>query len=136
MLYLFTWNPNRFHWKEYIDGMLFPLIKTQDIGIRWSSPYRTILPHEKCVILMQGMGHENGIIAYGHTLNEPVLSYGDKKNFYTLVIEWLFDYRNDNYLTTDMLKFTFPEQYWSPQSSGTKLKEKYEDQLWEMLKDT
>lgn len=130
--FLLTWNPNKFHWMDYVTICKY----CQGIGsilTDWSTCSKQIKPGDTFYLLMQGMKKQNGIIGKGvfvSNSNEMLFVPTGGKGWYVEVrFDMLKDFRTDDYPSTEMLKFMFPLQCWTPMASGILVREEYTEQL-------
>ncbi len=124
--YILTWNPKRFDWLDYYSA-----IKTGDMfQTDWTCHTKQPEPKDKFIMLMQGMGKLNGIVAAGRILGEPYYYWGQR--YVDIKITYLWDYRKKHILA-ETLRKRFPEQCFTPRSSGIRIKSRYLPDLWRMI---
>ena len=130
-IYILTWNPYKFDWDWNGDYSRL-CAYTQGYGaaeLNWSVQSKTPKPGDRFVLLRQGTKDGNGIIGYGGIRSEPYSSMTYSR-LVDIRMQKLF---KEPLLTRDELFEMFPDQYWKPQQSGTKVKAKYTVKLWEIL---
>ena len=133
--YIFTWNPKVFEWKDYKNMVRI----SQTVGIdeyyNWSCRSKQPKDGDRFILLMQGMGRKNGVIGYGEILGAvydlPFSDWGGR--FVDIRFRCLLDYEKDKYLRTDVLKTQFPEQCFTPQFSGIRVRSAILPDLWKMI---
>ncbi len=121
-MYIFTWNPNTFEWIQYLK--LNPVV--------WSSVSRKPKVGDRFVFMLQGMKDKNGIIGFGKILKYELSV--ERKYYYSLDFEKLWNYEKEEYPKLEVLKCIFPKQLWTSQSSGIFIKKEYQDEIWNLLK--
>ena len=127
---ILTWNPKRFNWIEYDF-----LCNSGPFMCDWSCR-RKVKEGDRFVLLMQGMGSKNGIIGYGEIVHFYELTtynpFGTR--FVDIRFERLVDYRKDDYVKTKDLKEAFPEQCFTPQLSGIRVRASILPDMWGMIR--
>ena len=129
MTYILTWNPSKFNWEAFADGK--PTRKPPFYA-NWTCRSTRPEPGDRFIMLRLGSGNRNGIVATGQIVSFPytAVSWEHKTSlFIDILIEVLFE----NEYQQHLLKDAFPEQCWSPQSSGISLKTQYEDSFWNVI---
>lgn len=131
--YILTWNPERFRWTDYKDICAL----TQSEGYRyitdWSCRSKRPQKGDRFILLLQGQGKKNGIVGYGTINSKPYDYFADTvfgRRFVDIVIERLWDYTWEDYVKTEVLKEKYPDQCWTPQFSGTRVKSAILPDLW------
>lgn len=134
--YILTWNPKKFDWREYEE--MVDIVK-DGIGIEtdWSCRSKNLRKGDRFILLMQGMGSKNGVVGFGEILTStyelPFTEFGDK--FVDIRFTRMWNYKTDKYVRTDVLKSMFPEQCFTPQFSGIKVKQSILPVLWRVIDD-
>ena len=133
-IYILTWNPNMFYDDGYYT-LCNEQLKDRIVSGIWSCRSRQPKAGDRYVRLMQGMGKQNGIIGYGTITSEPYeIPEEDFGGWFVNIDEYrVFDYRTDEQIKTTFLKEKFPEQCWTPQGSGIRIKSMYAPDLWAMI---
>lgn len=132
--FILTWNPDRFRWEEYEN-----LVRLCKMGIvhhiDWSCRSKQPKEGDRFILLMQGQGHKNGIVAYGDILDAPYdLPFADfGGRFLEIAVKKMWDYNKDSYIRTEVLKCKFPEQNFVPQFSGIRVRSSILPDLWQLI---
>lgn len=132
--YILTWNPNKFDWKDYEETV--DLCKQKVVCMfNWSCRSKQPKINDRVILLMQGMDNKNGIVGYGHVTEPPYeLPFSDwGGRFLTAKFDRMWNYKTDKYVRTDVLKSMFPEQNFSPQFSGIRIKSSVLPDLWKLI---
>lgn len=135
--YILTWNPNVYHWNDYEEKVN---ICKQGFEFDYDWSCRSLKPHsgDRFILLMQGMGRKNGIVGYGTIYDKPYelpfAGYGGR--FIDIKFTKMWNYKTDKYVRTDVLKTMFPEQCFSPQMSGIRIRSSILPDLWRMMERT
>ena len=134
-IYILTWNPHKFDWKEYRKCVEICKQAGKLYG-GWTCRSKSPQSGNRFVLLMQGMRSDNGIVGAGIFVQEPEnigleTKYGTR--YVYIRFGKLIDYTNDDYVKTSVLKEQFPEQCWIPQMSGTRIKSKYVPIVWDKV---
>lgn len=133
--YIFTWNPKVFKWTDYKE--MVSISQTVGIMLNYNWSCRSKCPREgdRFILLMQGMGRKNGVIGHGEISGAPYdlpfSGYGGR--FVDIRFNVLLDYEKDKYVRTDVLKTMFPEQCFTPQFSGIRVKSSILPELWKLI---
>lgn len=132
--FILTWNPDRFKWEGYEN-----LVQLCRIGfihhIDWSCRSKQPKYGDRFILLMQGQGKKNGIVASGDiesvTYDLPFADFGGR--FLTIGVKKMWDYKKDSYIRTETLKAMFPEQNFAPQFSGIRVRSSILPDLWQLI---
>lgn len=132
--YILTWNPKVFHWNDYekvVDN-----VRNRPDCCTWSCRSKKPKENDRFILLMQGMGRKNGIVGYGQIISEPYeLPFSDfGGRFLDILFIHLSNYKEDKYVLTDDLKKLFPEQCFTPQFSGIRVRSSILPELWKLIK--
>lgn len=133
--YILTWNPKVYKWIDYADMADI----SQSIGIElktnWSCRSKSPKEGDRFILLMQGMGNKNGVIGYGTILGAPYdLPFSDYGARYVdISFQYLVNHEMHKYVRTDVLKTMFPEQCFTPQFSGVRVKSSILPDLWALI---
>ena len=128
-IFILTWNPKVYKWDDEYDKVCLYTQQHGAIDTDWSVQTKSPKTGDRFVLMRQGTKDNNGIIGYGHIKSEPY-DYMFHMKFIDISLHRLF---KENLLTRDELEEMFPDQYWSPQQSGTRVKSKYTVELWSTL---
>jgi 5-methylcytosine-specific restriction enzyme A len=131
---LLTWNPARWDWKDRSTRLREIQTKGSTL-IQWScGNNKSLKPGDRAFLIMLGNAN-SGIIGSGIIKTEPFQDkHFNKKDGTALYVhvelEILLDLdKKDLPLPVKTLKEDYPEQHWTPQSSGIQIKEKISDAL-------
>ena len=140
-LYILTWNPKKFIWDDY-EEVRKTAEKEGKVTLEWSVRSKRPKKGDRFILLMQGMKALNGIVGYGTFSEDPVeymafstydTPFGTR--FAKIGLKKLTDIVSEDYVKTAVLKELFPEQCWSPQMSGIRVRSKYTPKVWSMVKE-
>jgi 5-methylcytosine-specific restriction protein B len=137
--YLLTWNPVR--QKEggagADNGRLGFSVGERS---RWACNSTSVLPGDPVYFIRLGTGESRGLVAKARACSKPFMAphwHKDKDHGLRYVMVEFEDVRDDPGTTTISiaeLNRHFPEQSWSPQSSGISIREEYAQgvhSMWE-----
>jgi 5-methylcytosine-specific restriction protein A len=137
--YLICWNPTKFRWEDY-SGFYAELKKKKHRKYRWScGNNKSIDPDSYFFFLRQGK-EPRGIMGIGKTLSSP---YPDKHwngvegaftNYVDIRFETLLDINNESakVIPTSFLQERFPQQNWTPQGSGIRIRPEIVSQVLDL----
>jgi len=129
--FLLTWNPAKFDWHAFSNGVpAYPTPFMTD----WTSHSTKPSKGDRFAMLRLGT-KQNGIVATGEITSDgtyTAMCY-DKclRRFVDIQVDHLFL----NAYPQHLLREKFPDQCWSPQSSGISLKDKYQDDFWNTINE-
>lgn len=143
--YLITWNPTG-NWDEWPGG--YPSIVSQvNSGVPYVEPWRfkssSVQPGDICYLMRLG-DEPRGIVAKGiaksYVRNEPhddPIKAAEGKYTKRIDVEFveMIDYRSNGIVSWETLKDLFPNQQWTPQSSGTVINTEYVKELADLWKN-
>ena len=131
--YLLTWNPKNWNWSDYKEKV--KVIKEGKTFIEsWTSSSKQPKVGDQVFLLKNTVG----IIGHGQVerasydaphYNAEKAQKGLTTNHIDVKFDWLMDEFENNYISINLLKRMFPNQEWSPQSSGIEIKEEYVNDL-------
>lgn len=142
-VWLITWNPERWTWKNYralCAGTRF----RETVIEPWTCMSRKPQLGDE-VFLMKTGERPRGIIGHGRVVKEPyqALHYdaeraarGEKVNHIDVKFDRILNYETEEILSQGLLKKQLPKQQWSPQGSGIRIREEVVLQvkkMWELL---
>ncbi len=140
--YLLTWNPNKWNFEGGFYSFLQQVENGENPIIEWSVVSSSIQKGDELYLMRLGE-EPRGIIAKGVSLSDVHLELhydperaksGEKTKHITVQFLSAVDYSNDKHLNWKYLKTHFPEQMWTPQSSGIEIRSEYVTSLcdvWE-----
>lgn len=140
--WLISWNELKWVWKNYDE-----ICENTSNGEKIVEPWTFANTHVKQgdrVFLMKLGQNPKGIIASGYAKSEiykndsfdPVKkAQREKTNHIEVEFDRILNYKNDTILGQSELKEDFPNQEWSPQSSGIEIKDEYASKLEELWKE-
>ena len=147
--YLLTWNPYKdYPWDE-IEENIEEIKEFGACTFDWSSgATKSIEPGDRIFMLRlgaaQGVPHL-GIVASGWAFdycyqgdhwNEAKAAKGIMANFVPVAFDVILNPHTQHILLQDTLQYKFPQQHWSPQSSGISIKEEIVEALERLWDDT
>ncbi|HVT63151.1 MAG TPA: hypothetical protein VHD33_06685, partial [Legionellaceae bacterium] len=124
--FLFAWNPHNWEFNE-IDQKINELQLTGRSTVIWSiQSHKKVRLGDRAFIVQVGT-ERKGLFASGYIVSEPKLlqHWGDKDKLVprvTIELDILINPTHNPILTVAFLKTRFPEQQWTPQSSGIQIK--------------
>lgn len=133
--YIFTWNPKVFSFEDYKN--LCDIVNHSRINPKYDWSCRSKQPKygDRFILLMQGMGNKNGVVGSGMIVSNvyelPFADYGGR--FVDIKFQRMWDYEKDRYVHTSVLKTMFPEQNFTPQFSGIRVKSAILPDLWKLI---
>ena len=135
--YLLTWNPNRFNWSEYADICRLTKNRNVPYNTNWSCRTKKPKVGDRFFLLMQGQGEKNGIVGHGIILRGPynlavTTPYGGR--FVDIAIKRLWDHTCEDYPKTVEFASVYPEQCWTPQMSGIRVKSAILPDIWTYIR--
>ena len=134
--YLLTWNPKKYNWCTFGTIAYTNRVSGYKHETDWSCRSKKPKKGDKFIMLLQGMGEKNGVVGWGRFTSEPY-ELGNETVFGSRFINILFyemwNYQTDDYVKTSQLKELFPEQCFSPQFSGMKVKASILPELWRLI---
>jgi len=132
--YIYTWNPERWHWADLQDA-IYKVNNNEEYERRWScGNTKRIQPGDLFFLIKVG-ANPRGIIGCGYVSSEPYdaphwdeskRTVGEIARRTNLLFKAL---STKPIFTTEDLERRFPEQLWSPQSSGISIKDEIAVQL-------
>lgn len=135
---LLTWNPLKYHFND-LDDRILQVADHGSCGYRWSC-YRTRATKagDRFYLLQLGRGPHTGIIGSGEVTSNPFRGThwhapSAKAWYVDIEFETLLQRDSPKILGIAELQRRYPEQHWTPQSSGTALMQAYEKpvaRLW------
>jgi hypothetical protein len=129
---LLTWNPDHWSVAEIVD--FSKKLQTLPFQRNWSCNTYNVVVGDHFFILLQGKSTQRGIVAYGRVLSKPFIGdhwnaskrlEGEKVRYITIEIQEYLDPSSMIILSTKFLNERFPNQHWSPQSSGITVLSEY-----------
>jgi hypothetical protein len=134
--YLLTWNPERWEWNNYKESSL---ATKQGSLVEESWTCKSIQPQiDDDVYLMKSGKGNKGIIAHGKIIkpsyksphyNKEEAEKGKTLNRVDVKFDLILDFEEQEILEQRTLNKIFPDQLWSPQSSGISIKQEYIKEL-------
>lgn len=137
--YLLTWNPNKYPWTNF-KKEISEFKKTGKLFKDWSCGITKSVQKGDRFFHMRLGKEPKGIFASGFALSEVYQrEHWDNKDESANYFETQYDFITDpesekNFLTLENLESRFPNQLWTPQSSGISIKKEVADQLEELWK--
>ena len=131
--YLLTWNPDNWNWPVYKEKVQAAK-EGKAVIESWTSSSKQPKVGDQVFLLKTKVG----IIGHGHVekasydaphYNSEKAKDGLTTNHIDVKFDWLMDEFENNYISINLLKRMFPNQEWSPQSSGIEIKEEYVNDL-------
>lgn len=125
--WLLSWNPQKWVWDDFDD-----VVQIIESGGAYCIDWTCANSHVQVgdgVFFSKLGGEPRGIIASGYIISDIDIDkhYDVEKNssvnYVTIILNEIIDYRECSILTTKALKQKYPDQCWSPQSSGIKIKD-------------
>lgn len=131
--WLLTWNPNNWEWNDYENAAWFTLNGLEHEVI-WSCSSTHVSIGDRVYLMMYGVGEQSGIVGSGRVIKESFeddhwdaekSAKGIKWRKIGVTFDRIINYKTHEILKQSVLKTLFPEQQWSPQSSGISIKKEY-----------
>ncbi|SEG36374.1 HNH endonuclease [Eubacterium ruminantium] len=132
-VYLLAWNPDVWSWDQSYSEMVENVSKDNPLTEPWTVKNSSI--HRGDIVYLMRLGVEpKGIIAMGHASSEVYLmdhynkeraSKGERTKHVDARFELMLDYENGKYIPLEKLKALFPNQQWTPPSSGIAIRSEY-----------
>ncbi len=132
--WLFSWNPEKWNWTSFEDD-----IQNLKQGLTVEEKYSCVSKKPKigdrAFIIKLGQKEPKGIVASGYISKESFIDTAehrtDEKEINKVKIKFdsIINYNENKILPQNKLKEIFPNQEWSPQSSGIKIKDEYKEDL-------
>ena len=126
-VWLLTWNPDKWHWEDY-DEECKGLTKDYPI-MSWSCRSKNVQIGDEFFLIKLGKP-PRGIIAHGIITGEmfDAEDWNDdraSKHVSYIAGEWytLLNYKTQDILDVSVLDEKCSQQYWHPQSSGTRIQD-------------
>ena len=141
--YLITWNPKKWDFEGGYESFLKTIQSGQSYVEPWTVCSASINKGDVMYLMKLG-GEPRGIIAKGFALDNVHLdkhydsdlaNSGVVTKHVNVQFEYACDFDNGFYIDWGTLKEEFPNQNWTPQSSGIRIKEEYIDELDQMWND-
>ena len=133
--YLYTWNPNRWNWKDF-QYAVYCVNNDEPYDIRWSCGNTKRIAIGDLFFLMRVGVEPKGIIGCGYVSSAPeYLPHWDRgeksKGKTALYTDLLFKVLSENpILPIEHLRNKFPDyKNWTPQASGISIPDKIESEL-------
>lgn len=137
--YLLTWNPERFEWSG-IDEVITEIGSNNVSENRWSSGSNKSIKAGDLFFMLRLGPRERGLVGYGYCISD---SFQDEHwededkmaNYVNIEFKYLINpvINPELIIRQDFLKLKFPTQHWSPQGSGTSIKEEIIPELLKMF---
>lgn len=133
---LLTWNPD--HWSVADIEDFKNKLQTLPLQRNWSCNTYNVGVGDHFFIILQGKSSQRGIVAHGRVLSRPFIGdhwnaskklEGEKARYITIEIQEYLDPNIMLILSTSFLNERFPNQHWSPQSSGITVLAEYQKSL-------
>ncbi len=130
VVWLTTWNPKRWEWKDY-STLCAGTRKGQTTIEPWTCMSRKPQLGDE-VFLMKTGKKPRGIIGHGYIVREPYpaphydeerAARGELTNHIDVEFDRILNYETEAILSQALLKQQLPEQQWSPQGSGIRIRE-------------
>ncbi len=143
---LLTYNPD--HWTAEQINDFDEKLKTLPFRRRWSCNTYNAGPGDHFFLILQGKSLQRGILAHGVVLSRPFSAEhwnidkrnkGEKTRYIEIEFQEYLNPSRFRILTTERLNKRFPNQYWTPQSSGITVLGEYCNLLiseWENILNT
>lgn len=132
--YILTWNSRITKWGDFEKERL-TIAKMGRVDSNWScGRNKSIKVGDRLYMVRQG-GNPTGICASGTAISEPYPDQhwsgepGKTANYVEISFDAILDPDHEYILQTSLLRAQFPEQQWSPYSSGISVKPEYVDSL-------
>lgn len=135
--WLLTWNPDRWDWEDYEESIQ----ETKSGGtyqLTWTCSSTKPCIGDEVFLIKIGKKEPRGIIAHGNVTSQSYKeSQYDSTRFIDVEFDDIRNYATESILQIEKLKQTFPEQTWSPQSSGIQIKCDVDklQKMWDELKE-
>ncbi len=129
--FLLTWNPNNFKWDDLKD-CIDEVQENGNLFFNWSVCSNKPAAGDWFYLMLVGCSSYNGIIGAGHILSDPYefgdvmprrRKYGSRRKFVDINFRMLFDPDKELLVENTVLRHFYPEQLWTPQSSGIIIKD-------------
>lgn len=131
--WLLTWNPNNWKWDDYFNAVWFTLNGLEHKVI-WSCSSTHVSIGDRVYLMVYGVGDQSGIVGSGKVIRESFeddhwdaekSAKGIKWRKIGVAFDRVINYQTHEILKQSKLKTMFPDQQWSPQSSGISIKREY-----------
>lgn len=137
--YLFTWNPQRWEWKD-IEEYIENINTSGKANIRWSCGNTNNIKKGDRAFLMRLGEAPKGIIGSGYITSSPVIQKhwsgeSKKAKYVNIDFESLLNPEKDKILTLEEIKKhdKLSSQNWTPQASGISIQrecKEYFEKVW------
>ncbi len=138
--YLLTWNPNKWSWNRDYSEMVRNVSCDNRLIEPWTTNSTKI--HKGDIVYLMRLGVEpKGIIAKGYAVSDVYLTdhydkeraaKGERTNHVDAEYVKFLDYNSSKHIDIDVLKDKFPNQQWTPFSSGIEIRKEYCSELNEL----
>lgn len=132
--WLISWNESKWTWKNY-DEICENTSNGEKIVESWTFANTHVKQGDRIFLMKVGQ-NPKGIVASGYAKTEIYISdsfdLSKKTNHIDVEFDRILNYKNDTILEQLELKEVFPNQEWSPQSSGIQIKDEYASKLEEL----
>ncbi|MBR2553563.1 MAG: HNH endonuclease [Aeriscardovia sp.] len=142
--YLITWNPNKWdRWPGGYTSIVNKVNSGECYTISWTFSNSRVKPGDVCYLMRLGT-EPRGIIAKGtirsRIYKAPRLELdraakGETADHVDVEFSEMINYQTDDFIHWNDLTDLFPEQTWTPQSSGIAIVDEYVsdlDELWSL----
>ena len=139
-VYLLTWNPNKWSWNRDYSEMVRSVSYDNRLIEPWTTNSTKI--HKGDIVYLMRLGDEpKGIIAKGYAVSDVYLTdhydkeraaKGEKTNHVDAEFIKFLDYNASKHIPLDLLGAKFPDQLWTPFSSGIEIRKEYCSELNEL----
>ena len=128
--WLLSWNPQKWNWQNY-DNLCARTKDGQTVIEPWTCHSKKPLIGDEVFLIKIGE-KPRGIIAHGYICRESYserhydferAAKGEKTNHIDAEFDLILNYENERILSQDLLKEILPDQQWSPQGSGIRIRE-------------
>ena len=142
--YLITWNPQKWNrWPGGYASVVSQVNSGKPYIESWTFSNSEVKPGDICYLVRLG-DDPRGIIAKGIVKSKKYkaphydldrAAKGETTDHVDVEFSEMIDYQTDNFIPWSDLAELFPEQMWTPQSSGIAIKDEYTsdlNDLWEL----
>ena len=139
--WLLSWNPKKWDWADF-DVAVQDIRDGRAYCMGWNCSNSHIQIGDRVFLVRLGQ-EPRGIIASGYVISDAYteknydVSKDTDMNYVDIALTEIIDYRASGILTTEYLNQKYPDQCWSPQSSGIMIREQVYSGLlkdWEHLR--
>lgn len=141
-VFLLTWNEKKWSWPGGFREVIRKINNGESVTENWTVRNKSIKKGD--IVYLMRTGSDQGLIAKGYVASD-IYKYPHfddslaKKGIVTEHVDVDFtealDYMNGRILSWDVLKSHFPDQKWTPQSSGISIRKEYIIGLEKMWND-